>query len=360
MTFLQTENLGRRYGERYVLRGIDLSVEKGEVLALIGPTGAGKTTLLRLLNLLDTPSTGSIYLDGADVVDLKSDRLALRRRMAFVQQKPIVFNMSVYDNVACGLRWRGMDGGAIRSKVAHALGLVGLEDCGSRNARTLSGGETQRVAIARALVTGPELLLLDEPTANLDPVSVSKIEEALSRTIAGGDITIIMSTHDMSQGQRLAGRVGVLADGEMLQIGSPREVFTLPSSREVAEFVGVENILPGEVIAKEDSLAVIGVEGGVIEAISELGVGEKVYVLVRPEEVTLNLSAQAGSARNSFSGRIEKMALAGALIRVEVDCGFPLLVLVTKKSVAEMNLTVGKPVHASFKASAIRTLKRWP
>jgi len=189
MTFLQTENLGRRYGERYVLRGIDLSVEKGEVLALIGPTGAGKTTLLRLLNLLDTPSTGSIYLDGADVVDLKSDRLALRRRMAFVQQKPIVFNMSVYDNVACGLRWRGMDGGAIRSKVAHALGLVGLEDCGSRNARTLSGGETQRVAIARALVTGPELLLLDEPTANLDPVSVSKIEEALSRTIAGGDIT---------------------------------------------------------------------------------------------------------------------------------------------------------------------------
>jgi len=359
MTFLQTENLGRRYGERYVLRGIDLSVEKGEVFALIGPTGSGKTTLLRLLNLLDTPSAGSIYLDGADVADLKSDRLALRRRMAFVQQKPIVFNMSVYDNVACGLRWRGVDGGDIRGKVAQALGMVGLEDCGSRNARTLSGGETQRVAIARALVTGPELLLLDEPTANLDPVSVSKIEEALSRIIVGGEITTVMTTHDMSQGQRLAGRVGVLADGEMLQVGSPREVFALPSSREVAEFVGVENILPGEVVAKEDSLAVIGVEGGVIEAISELGQGEKVYVLVRPEEVTLNLSPQAGSARNSFSGRIEKTALAGALIRVEVDCGFPLLVLVTKKSVEEMNLTVGKPVHASFKASAIRTLKRW-
>ena len=146
----------------------------------------------------------------------------------------------------------------------------------------------------------------------------------------------------------------------MLQVGSPREVFTLPSSKEVAEFVGVENILPGEVAADEDSLVVIEVEGGVIEAISELGMGEKVYVLVRPEDITLNLSAQAGSARNSFSGRIEKMALAGALIRVEVDCGFPLLVLVTKKSAAEMNLTVGKPVHASFKASAIRVLKRWP
>lgn len=359
MAFLETINLGQKYGNRYVLKHINLSLERGEVFALIGPTGAGKTTLLRILNLLEPPVSGKIYFDGVEVTRPKAERLEVRRRMSFVQQKPVVFTMSVYDNIACGLRWRGVKKEIIRQKVEEVLELVGMTNYRDRNAKTLSGGETQRVAIARALVTEPDLLLLDEPTANLDPISVSKIEEVLSHIIGRRTITIVMATHDMSQGQRIAGRVGVLVDGEILQVGSPSEVFTLPRSKEVAEFVGVDNILAGAITKKEDSLAAIEIDGNVIEAISDYELGEKVYALIRPEDITLTLSKGVGSARNTFRGKIVRMALVGPLIRIEVDCGFPLLALVTKKSAEELNLAIGKLVHTSFKASAIRTLKRW-
>ncbi len=359
MTIVETINLGQSYGEGYVLRDINLKIQKGEVFALIGPTGAGKTTLLRLLDPLELPASGKVYFDGVEVTHPKAERLGVRRRMSFVQQKPVVFNMSVYDNIACGLRWRREKNEIIRQKVEGALELVGMTTYRERNAKTLSGGETQRVAIARALVTDPELLLLDEPTANLDPVSVSKVEEVLSDIISGRKTTIVMASHDMSQGQRLASRVGVLIGGELLQVGSPSQVFTSPRTKEVAEFVGVENILAGIVTKKDDNLITIDVDGRTIEAVSHYEVGDRVYALIRPEDITLTLSRDSSSARNTFQGEIVKTALVGALIRIEIDCGFSLLALVTKKSAEELNLTPGRLVHASFKASAIRVIKRW-
>ena len=359
MAVIETINLGQEYGGQYVLKDVDLKIQRGEVFALIGPTGAGKTTFLRLLDLLELPASGRVYFDGVDVTISRQERQEARRRMAFVQQKPVVFTMSVYDNVACGLRWRRERDEVIRQRVEGVLKLVGLAKYRDRNAKTLSGGETQRVAIARALATQPEVLLLDEPTANLDPVSVSKIEEVLEHIIGEHKITVVMATHDMSQGQRLADRIGVLVSGKILQLGSPSEIFTSPKSREVAEFVGVENILAGVVTERDNSLVTIEINGGRIEAISDYKVGERVYVLIRPEEITLTLSRDISSARNAFPGRIVRAALVGALVRIEVDCGFPLLGLVTKRSAEELNLTPGRSVHASFKASAVRTIKRW-
>jgi tungstate transport system ATP-binding protein len=231
MTLIEVVDLQQKYGEREILKSVNISIEKGEVFALIGPTGAGKTTLLRLIDLLDSPTSGKVYFDGIDVTQSGRVRLEARRRMAFVLQKPVVFNMSVFDNLAYGLKWRRKDRGYIRQKVDDMMELIGLSAYKDRNARTLSGGEAQRVAIARALVIEPEVLLLDEPTANLDPVSTSRIEGLISYVIHQHNTTIIMSTHDISQGQRLADRIGVLLKGEMLQTGASGEIFDAPARK---------------------------------------------------------------------------------------------------------------------------------
>ena len=370
---IETENLGKTYEKRHVLKGINLRIERGDFLAIIGPSGAGKTTIIRLLDLIEMPSDGRIVFDGIDITRASKirfnarrrmafvsgkTRLKARRRMAFVQQKPAVFDMSVFANVACGLKFRHENKQDIRDKVERVLELVGMSDYRNRNARTLSGGEMQRVAIARALVTEPEVLFLDEPTANLDPASVAKIEGILARIISERKSALLMTTHDMAQGQRLAGKIGVLIDGEILQIGTPNEIFFSPASMQVAEFVGVENILPGTIAGKENELAIINVNGVEIQAITDLAQGENVHVMIRPEDITFTRTRDSSSARNVFEGRINKIIPLGPLTRVEIDCGISLLGVITTRSASEMELTTGSKLYASFKATAIHVIKR--
>lgn len=359
MALIETVNIGQKYGGQDILKDVSLNIKRGEVFALIGPTGAGKTTLLRLLDLLEMPAAGSIHFDGMDVTANKSLRLEARRRMAFVLQKPAVFNMSVYDNVACGLRWRREKAAAVRQRVSQALELVGMAEYSSRNARTLSGGETQRVAIARALAVSPEVLFLDEPTANLDPISTAKIEEVLAHIIGESKTTVVMATHNMSQGQRLAGRIGVIMNGELLQIGSPGDIFSTPQQKEVAEFVGVDNILSGVIVNRDEELVTIDVNGSILQAISDYPIGAEVHALIRPEDITLAPRKDASSARNTFEGRIAKIFPIGALVRVEVACGFTLFAVVTKRSAEDLSLAVGKKIYATFKATAVHIIKRW-
>jgi tungstate transport system ATP-binding protein len=358
MALLETIDLCQRFDNHDILKNINLKVEKGEVFALIGPTGAGKTTFLRLLNLLDLPASGIIYFDGIDTAGSAGLRTELRRRMGFVFQKPVVFNMSVYDNIACGLKWRKERKSEIRQKVNSMLELVSLSDYKDRNARTLSGGEVQMVAIARAMVSEPEVLLLDEPTANLDPVSASRIESLIADIAHRHNTTIIMATHDMSQGQRLADRVGVLLNGEIQQSGNWQEVFNFPQNQEVAHFVRVENIIDGVVASNQDEIAAINVGDNTIEVVSDYPAGEEVCVCLRPEDITIAKTRISSSARNSFAGEITRMVSSGALMRVEVDCGFPLVALITRRSAEELDLNKGTEVYVSFKATAAHVIKR--
>ena len=201
MSILEARNLRQRYGQSEVLKGISIDIEPGETLAVIGPSGAGKSTLIRLLDLLEKPTEGTIII-GGETADTDANRLNLRRRMSFVHQKPLVFTTSVFENVAQPLRWRGVKSEEIRQRVVESLVLVNMDAYIDRHAKTLSGGETQRVALARALVTRPEILFLDEPTANLDPYSTTMVEEIVSSIIQKQKLTVVMTTHDLAQGQR--------------------------------------------------------------------------------------------------------------------------------------------------------------
>jgi len=358
MSLIEVVGLSHSYDEREVLKSLNLSIGRGEVFALIGPTGAGKTTLLRIIDLLEIPSLGKIYFDGKCIPRSGKQRLEIRRRMSFIHQKPQVFNLNVYDNVACGLRWRGEKKHRIAEKVDHILEIVGLEGYKNRNARTLSGGEAQRVALARALVLEPEVLLLDEPTANLDPISTAKIEQLISYVAGQHNTTMIMATHDMSQGQQLAGRIGVLLDGKLVQTGNASDIFRSPKNEEVANFVGMENIIEGVIIANNEGVATISIGANAVEAVSSYPVGKEVYACIRPEDITLALSRTRSSARNSFHAKVTQVASFGPLSRVEINCGFRLVALVTKMSAEELNLQESKEIYATFKATGVHIIER--
>jgi len=356
MAFLQTVDLEQRAGSAVLLNKVSLSVEKGEIFAVIGPTGAGKTTLLRLINLLEHPLAGDIYFDGEKITDPSRNAIHVRRRMAMVFQKPAVFNTTVYENVVYPLKVRGSHGKTARTTVYDLLDTIGLGGYAKRKAKTLSGGEAQRVALARAVVTKPDLLLLDEPTANLDPGTVKMIERLVMDFNRERGLTVIMSTHDMQQAQRVAGRVGVLMNGRLVQVGRPGDIFFSPDSARIAGFVGIRNLLKGHIVRSESGIAVVDVNGRDIEAVSALPAGAAVEIFIRPEEVVLSKSASDSSARNNLRCAIRSLSSNGPLCTVIVDCGFPLEVLVTDRSAVELELSQGQEVYASFKASAVRVL----
>ena len=358
MSLIEVAGLTHSYSEREVLQDLNLSIGKGEVFAIIGPTGAGKTTLLRIIDLLEVPGAGEIYFDGKRIPRSGKQRLEIRRRMSFIQQKPQVFNLSVYDNIACGLTWRGEKKNEIAEKVDHIVEMVGLQGYKNRNARTLSGGEAQRVALARSLVLEPEVLLLDEPTANLDPVSTEQIEQLISYVARQRDTTMIMATHAMSQGQQLADRIGVLLNGRLVQTGSTANIFRSPQNEEVAHFVGMENIIEGVISESNEGIVTVNIGGNALQAVSNYPAGKTVYACIRPEDITLALSRIQSSARNSFQAKVTRVTTLGPLSRVEIDCGFRLIALVTKISAEELDLQVGRGVYATFKATGVHIMEK--
>ena len=357
---IRIAGLSRRASGKTILESIDLEIHRGEIFTFIGPSGSGKTTILRLIDLLDFPTTGTIIFDGTDTAASNAAvRLSIRRRMAMVFQKPAVLNTTVAGNVAFGLKFRGMEKSEIDSRVPEALDIVGLLHLADRKAVTLSGGEMQRVAIARALVTRPEVLLLDEPTANLDPVNTELIEKLILSIHRKFHTTIILSTHDMIQGQRLADRIGVIMDGRIAQVGPLHDIFYRPQNRDIARFVGIDTILKGVVVSNEDGLATVSVSDAIIEVITPCKQGTKVALFIRPEEVTVAVKdgdIPKTSARNQLKGTITRMVPFGPFVRTTIDFGSPLTALVTRRSADELSLAVGMTVIAGVKATAIHVI----
>ena len=223
------------FGTRCVLNVEALDVRQGEVLALVGPSGAGKSTLLQLLNFLHTPTTGTVRFGAKTFGPGQDVPLAMRRQVTTVFQRPVLLKRTVEANVSYGLQLRGQRDA--HERVLAALEEVGLAHLGRQPARTLSGGEAQRVALARALVLRPQALLLDEPTANLDPYNVGLIEQIVRRENREQGITVVLVTHNVYQARRMADRVALLLDGQIVELDDTHAFFEAPSDPRTRAFV---------------------------------------------------------------------------------------------------------------------------
>jgi tungstate transport system ATP-binding protein len=223
--------------DKEVLKIDKLVLKKGCIYGVIGPSGAGKSTLLRIINLLTPPDGGKLCYHGRPVPPNGQDRLELQRKMALVFQKTLLFKDSVYNNVAYGLKARGYSRAEIETRVISLLDQVGMKELTFRRADTLSGGEAQRVAIARAVAFEPELLLLDEPTANLDPGNIELIEGMITTLAKTKDITVVMVTHNVFQARRIADQVIFINQGEIVEMGTTEKIFTEPDHNSTRLFV---------------------------------------------------------------------------------------------------------------------------
>jgi len=349
---IKAESLTKFYGHKKVLTDVSLKIDEGKINVVLGPNGSGKTTLLRLLNLLEMPNGGKLFYDDQefDFAKISGKKLKLSRRMAMVTQNPVMFNTTIFENVAYGLRVRGEKKRALEEKVKKALDLVKITHKEKQRALTLSGGEAQRVALARALVLDPEILFLDEPTNNLDTASLRIIEDLILKLKEKEERTVVLTTHLLSIARRWGEKFFVLKDGRIVQKGNREEIFNRPTSAFLAEFLGMENLFFGRLVKERENvkLCVDAIKFDVVASRE----GE-VHATIPPEDILISQRPLSSSARNCFRGKVTHIEDEGAIVRVKVDIGIPLTSLVTKISKEEMKLFEGKEVYLTFKASAI-------
>ncbi len=357
-TILEANNISVERNQKEVLSVEHISIEDGELLAVIGPNGAGKSSLLMALSTLLPVSSGTILFKGTKI--RKQDRLAYRRQISMVLQDALLLDTSVRENIGTGMRFRGKKESDIKKSVKYWSEQLNIEKLLRRKSRQLSGGEGQRVSLARALAADPKILFLDEPFSALDAPSRARLISDFQRLQSENKVTTLMVTHDLDEALLLGDRVVIIIAGKVRQIGTPNVVFTQPADLEVAQFVGVDTVIPGVVKICADGLAVIGVDGSELEVVGDERVGRKVFVILRPEDITLSLQPPAGktSARNLMRGEIKELMPQGPLMRVTLECDFPLVALITRTSAKEMDLSPGMPLYATFKATTAHLLAR--
>jgi molybdopterin-binding protein len=326
------------------------------VLAVLGPNGSGKSTLFRLLLLLEQPDSGVLRFGGKE---LRAGDLETRRRMAGVFQQPYLFSGTVRKNVEYGLRARGVTEEERTERVDRALRDLGLAELTERNVRQLSGGEAQRVALARTLVLDPEVLLLDEPTANLDVTVQRQFRADLARVVRAHARSVILITHDPADAFALADRIAVMQEGRIVQIAEPQKLVTEPATPFVAAFTGAELLIDGVLEAEEDGLALVRLpSGAALWAAGTPGLrqGERVAVSYRPEDVVLSpVGAPAElSARNVFQLRVSTRSPSGGLVRLALTGAANLAAIITRRSADQLGLGPGTEVNAHLKAAALR------
>ncbi len=322
---------------------------------LFGPSGAGKTTVLRCLAGLETPDRGQICF-GDEVwfkEGLNTCVTPQQRGIGFFFQDYALFpHLSVQKNI--GYNLTGISKDEKSERIARMTETFGLSKLEHRNVQTLSGGEKQRVALARTLCRNPRLLLLDEPLSALDSPSRIRLRKELRHLLEQFNIPVILVTHDRTEALSLGDRMIVMNNGSVLQDGPIAEVFSKPNQKTTAGIVGMENVFPGSIKEKKDGLAIVEINNNLLEA-ADFGLDTGSVMLgIRAEDIVIRLTKETkSSARNQLRGTIEAIVSEESLVRLTVNCGFPIDALITRESKEEMKLEVSREVTLSVKATAI-------
>lgn len=331
------------------------------VTVLFGPSGCGKTTILRCLAGLERPERGTIRF--GDEIWLDAERAVFvppqRRRVGLLFQDYALFpHRSVAANVAWGLG--EVPRADRRARVAEILARLEIADLALRRPGTLSGGQKQRVALARALAPRPRLLLLDEPLSALDAPTRERLRADLRRLLVSLRSPVVLVTHDRVEALALGDRVAVMAEGGVRQVGVIHETFSRPADLAVAHVVGVETIVPGRVVGPAgEGLVSVDVESARLTALVTEGVKDEVFVCIRADEVVLERGvAGRVSARNRLAGTVAAVVAEGPLVRVMLDCGFPLAALVTRRSCEDLGIEQGVELMAFVKSPSVHLVPR--
>ena len=323
-SFLSLDGLTKRYGPLTVVDGISLGVERGQFLTLLGPSGSGKTTLLMMIAGFVPPSAGEIRLDGRTITKAPPDK----RNFGMVFQGYALFpHLTVEENVAFSLSVRGRPTAEIRSRVKRVLDMVQLSQLAARLPKQLSGGQQQRVAIARALAFDPDLLLLDEPLSALDKKLREQTQFELMNIQSQVGITFVFVTHDQDEAMALSTRIAVMNRGQVVQVGTPSEIYEFPQNRFVADFIGTTNLFEGTVSGSEPGhLIVRSAEAGcdlIVDELGRFGSGQRVWVALRPEKIRLSKEPIAGNRFNQVKGTVWELGYLGnrSTYRIKTDTG---------------------------------------
>lgn len=351
---IRLENLSNKWGEEFELKNVSLEVKQGEYFVILGPTGAGKTLLLELIVGIYIPNEGKILIDGKDI----TYEVPEKRNLGFLYQDYSLFpHFSAKKNIEYGMKLRNISKNEIDEKIKELSKMFKIQNLMHRDVTTLSGGEQQKVAIARALAINPKVLLLDEPFSALDENTKTKLISDMKELHRKEGITFIHVTHSQEEAILLADRIGIMMYGKIVQVGTPDEIFYKPVTKEIAQFVKIENIWEGKITNKKEEEIVVEVNGKEIVALSNhFKVGQDVRIIIRPEDIILGKGDT--SARNNFKGKITAIIKHGFYYIIQIDCGFKVEAALTKQSIESLNLKEGKDINIFFKATALQVIER--
>lgn len=347
---IELRGVSKTIHDHCILHDVNLEVRNGEFLTLLGPSGCGKTTLLRLISGFEEPTSGQIFINGKDVDGLPPHR----RHVHTVFQSYALFpHMTVYENVAFGLRCQKLPKSEIAARVADVLKTVKLEKYAQRKPDQLSGGQQQRVAIARAVVNRPLVLLLDEPLSSLDYRLRKTMQIELKQLQRKLGITFIFVTHDQEEALSMSDRVVVMHEGGIEQVGTPRQVYEAPQNLTVAKFIGEANIFDSEIMHIDGKQLTVNIQGKqrIVKSNRPFAVGDKVHILVRPEDLRVWGQAEVENSHDMYPGIVEEVIYKGTTVDLMVRLQNNQLVAATEffdEDDDRLEYSIGEKVWATW------------